>query len=74
MDGIDEIEKARSDGEWQGIYSALKYVERILGFPIPEDDPMYNDSLGEVSLEFVEEVDEWLDNVQEFGYGNYDHI
>jgi hypothetical protein len=69
---MDELEKAMSVGEWQGIYSTLQYVERILGFSIPKDDPMYQDSLGQVSLEFIEEIDEWLTNVEEYGYGNYD--
>lgn len=70
----NELEKAMTVGEWQGIYSTLKYVERILGFPIPENDPMYQDALGQVSLEFIEEIDEWLTNVEEYGYGNYDRI
>jgi hypothetical protein len=69
---VDRIEKAMSVGEWQGIYSTCKYFERILGFEKAIDNPMFEDAIGQVSIEFMEEIDEWLDNVEEFGYGNYD--
>ena len=60
-------------GTWEATYSTLKYVERILGFQIPENDPLYDEVLGQVSLEFIDQTDEYLSNVEEYGYGNYDN-
>ena len=65
-----DVEKLKS--EWEGLYSACKYMERILGFEQAVDNDLFNDAVKQVSLEYIDDVDSWLDSVEEFGYGKYE--